>query len=95
MTSGKLSDVYRSADLGASWLELSLAGDSDGGITPSGQGKTHFSFVADVNDPNIIYIGGDTQPEGEPQFPNRIGAVNWTGRLFRGDARIACTGGLQ
>ncbi|MCH5378195.1 MAG: hypothetical protein JJ992_29925, partial [Planctomycetes bacterium] len=32
------------------------------GVNPGGQASSHFSFVADPNDPNVVYIGGDTQP---------------------------------
>ena len=48
-----------------------------------GQGTIHFSIRADPTDPNIVYVGGDRQPL---PFPNSIGAVDFSGRLFRGDA---------
>lgn len=54
-----------------------------------GQGSIHFSLLADPGDPNILYIGGDRQPRANGDtggFPNSIGANNFTGRLFRGDA---------
>ncbi len=54
-----------------------------------GQGNIHFSIVADPNDPNIVYVGGDRQPRTNGDtggFPNSIGAVDFSGRLFRGDA---------
>lgn len=58
-----------------------------------GQGTIHFSLVADPNDPFIVYAGGDRQPGltevsggGGPFFPNSIGANDFSGRLFRGDA---------
>lgn len=56
---------------------------------PGGQGGVHFSVVADPGNPNIVYVGGDRQPRGANdlgQWPNSIGATNFTGRLFRGDA---------
>lgn len=54
-----------------------------------GQGTIHFSIVADIVDPNIVYVGGDRQPRtfGDTgSFPNSIGANDFSGRLFRGDA---------
>lgn len=50
-----------------------------------GQGTIHFSIRADPNNPNVVYVGGDRQPL---PFPNSIGAVDFTGRLFRGDASM-------
>ncbi|MEZ6123004.1 MAG: Calx-beta domain-containing protein [Planctomycetaceae bacterium] len=54
-----------------------------------GQGSIHFSIVADPNNANIVYVGGDRQPRSfgdSGGFPNSIGARNFSGRLFRGDA---------
>ncbi len=54
-----------------------------------GQGGLHFSMVADPNNANIVYVGGDRQPRTNGDtggFPNSIGAQDFTGRLFRGDA---------
>ncbi len=54
-----------------------------------GQGSIHFSMVADPTNANIVYVGGDRQPRtfGDTgSFPNSIGANNFSGRLFRGDA---------
>ena len=48
-----------------------------------GQGTIHFAIRADPTNPNLVYVGGDRQPS---PFPNSIGAVDFTGRLFRGDA---------
>ncbi len=58
---------------------------SEPGAIAGGQGAIHFSIVADPNDPNIVYVGGDRQPL-EFQFPTSIGAIDYSGRLFRGDA---------
>ncbi|WP_158261380.1 MULTISPECIES: Calx-beta domain-containing protein [Pirellulaceae] len=52
-----------------------------------GQGTIHFSIVADPVDPNIVYVGGDRQPL-EFQYPTSIGAIDYSGRLFRGDASL-------
>lgn len=57
-----------------------------------GQGTIHFSIVADPNDPFGVYVGGDRQPRTNGDtggFPNSIGANDFTGRLFRGDASQA------
>lgn len=59
---------------------------------PGGQGAIHFSLVADPNNSNIVYAGGDRQPRGaldQGNWPNAVGATNFTGRLFRGDASLA------
>ena len=59
------------------------------GSTPEevagGQGAIHFSILADPNYPDIVYVGGDRQPL-EFQNPTSIGAIDYSGRLFRGDA---------
>ena len=54
-----------------------------------GQGNIHFSIVADPTNANIVYVGGDRQPRTNGDtggFPNSIGAQDFSGRLFRGDA---------
>ena len=54
-----------------------------------GQGNIHFSIVADPTNANIVYVGGDRQPRtfGDTgSFPNSIGAQDFSGRLYRGDA---------
>jgi len=47
------------------------------------QGAIHLSLFANPNDSNIVYAGGDRQPE----LYGIIGNDNWTARLFRGDRR--------
>jgi len=102
---GQTTGLFRSGNLGASWLEMDLpvthetGGDfgvnprpkEDG--SPAGQGSIHFSILADPLDPNIVYVGGDRQPHANEgiadasfEFPNSIGAMNFSGRLFRGDS---------
>ncbi|MCA9010259.1 MAG: hypothetical protein KDB01_10960, partial [Planctomycetaceae bacterium] len=57
-----------------------------------GQGSIHFSIVADPANANIVYVGGDRQPSAfgdTGSFPNSIGADDYAGRLFRGDAAAA------
>ncbi len=93
-----------SDDHGATWIEMDLPvtqeldGSKQGlnpsendGRVPGSQGFVHFSIEADPLDANIVYVGGDSQPDNDfaiPQFPNSLGATGFTGRLFRGDTSI-------
>jgi hypothetical protein len=92
---GRLAAVFRSGDGGTTWTSMGVPLTSDGtliGAHPGAQGNIHLSIVADPTDANIVYVGGDRQPllneagGGPRRFPNSIGAANFTGRLFRGDA---------
>jgi photosystem II stability/assembly factor-like uncharacterized protein len=92
---GRLAAVFRSGDGGTTWTSMGVPLTNDGvptGAHPGAQGGTHLSIVADPANANIVYVGGDRQPllnelSGGPfSFPNSIGAANFTGRLFRGDA---------
>ena len=56
---------------------------------PGGQGVIHSSIVADPVDTDLVYVGGDTHV-----LPSSIGATQFTGRLFRGDAGISATGAV-
>ncbi len=97
-TNGRLADVFRSADGVTGWTSLGVPTTTEEGavtfgVHAGGQGGTHLSIAADPTDANIVYIGGDRQPyfgEGVPGsqlfFPNSIGANDYSGRLFRGDA---------
>lgn len=95
-SNGRLVDVYRSADGSSSWTALGPPLTTEGtvqhGAHPGGQGRTHFSLVADPTDSNIVYVGGDRQPllnegsGGATSFPNSLGAMDYSGRLFRGNA---------
>ncbi|MCB1606250.1 MAG: hypothetical protein KDI71_04650 [Xanthomonadales bacterium] len=96
----ELVGVFRSADGLSPWTSLGLPttveeGGVAIGIHAGGQGYIHFSIVADPGNSNIVYLGGDRQPEfgaGVPgsklTFPNSIGANDYSGRLFRGDASL-------
>ena len=95
--SGRLAGLFRSGDGGTTWTSMDLprTGPNNVGIHPGGQASIHMSIVADPTDSEIVYIGGDRQPftleEGlpfPPQFPNTIGAENFSGRLFRCDAGL-------
>ena len=79
------------------WTEMDLpvTQESDGGFEglnprekPGGQGGIHFSIIADPNNPNTVYVGGDRQ---DFPFPNAIGANDFSGRLFRGDTTQTAT----
>lgn len=62
---------------------------------PGGQGSIHLSIAGDPRDRNIVYVGGDRQDLnffGEEL--NYLGAQDYSGRLFRGDTRVARTGGV-
>jgi len=61
------------------------------GLHPGGQGSIHLSIAADPNDSNTVYVAGDRQ---DSPFPNFIGARDFSGRLFRGDTRVAPTGAV-
>ncbi len=81
-------------DVGINPVEEEDEGDTEDWPVddPGGQGATHQSLVADPNDPNVVYIAGDRQPMGaddQGSWPNSIGATNYTGRVFRGDASLA------
>lgn len=91
---GQLANVYRSGNAGGAWFRMDLPvtfedgevvglNPEEGEERPGGQGFVHFSIVADPTDPFVVFVGGDRQPN---PFPNSIGAENFSGRLFRGDA---------
>ncbi|MBI5800294.1 MAG: immunoglobulin domain-containing protein [Verrucomicrobia bacterium] len=98
---GQLAGLFFSPDGGTTWTlmdtpQTNEAGGSvgvhpkpkgDGG--PGSQGTIHFSIAADPTTATIVYVGGDRQPAGFNDFfgfPNAIGATDFSGRLFRGDA---------
>ena len=93
---GQVEYIGYSDDLGSSWEQMDLPFTPDGpngesvGLQPrqkaGAQGSIHFSILADPNDPNTVYVGGDRQEtdSGNP-LGNSIGARDFSGRLFRGD----------
>jgi hypothetical protein len=93
----ELQGVFHSSNAGATWVNLGVPttleeGGTTFGIHPGKQGSVNTSFAIDPSAPNLVYIGGDRQPGGggnEPNFPNSIGAEDFSGRLFRGDANAA------
>ncbi|HET7434970.1 MAG TPA: Calx-beta domain-containing protein [Thermoanaerobaculia bacterium] len=93
---GQIAGLFRSGTGGSSWTPLDLPSTVDSGVShglqpdaeheDGGQGATHFSIVADPTNANIVYVGGDRQPDsGNPSvpFPNSVGANTYSGRLFR------------
>lgn len=91
---GELLGVFHSSSEGASWTALGVPATTEGadviGIHPGGQGSLHLSVAIDPVDSNLVYVGGDRQPVGgNGNFPNSLGARDFSGRLFRGDVRIA------
>ncbi len=94
----RLDGVFRSGDGGMSWAEMDLPGTLEPpgstfvGIHPRRRGDQFNSLVADPTDAHVVYIGGNRQPRGAfgtGTFPNSIGANDFSGRLFRGDAALA------
>ncbi len=57
-------------------------------VKPGSQGGIHASILADPFQPTV-YLGGDRQ---DYPFPNYLGALDYSGRLFRGNSGIAPTG---
>jgi len=91
----RLVGFFRSGDGGTTWTAMELPTTNEGaptGIHPGNQGSIHLSLAADPTDANIVYLAGDRQPlfnepiGGPFSFPNSIGAEDFTGRIFRGDA---------
>ena len=109
INAGGLNGLWRSTDQGANWTQLDTPTTNEtgtiiglqprGGQKPGGQGGTHFSIRSDPANPNIVYLGGDRQPQdpgpnnipgdNDDTWPNSIGANNFTGRLFRCNASLA------
>ena len=91
----QLAGILRSANQGGAWTAMDLPQTNEAGTTVGihwgGQCGTNLSVVADPTNDQIVYVGGDVQPN---PFPNSIGATDFEGRLFRGDASIAPTGAV-
>jgi hypothetical protein len=100
-SSGRLAALFHSPDGENNWTGMSLPGLDEGGIHPGGQGAIHLALAANPRNANIVYVGGDRQPAkfvngqetplsdgDEPVWPNAIGAMDYTGRIFRGDSSL-------
>ncbi|MFZ2235087.1 MAG: hypothetical protein WAV67_01800, partial [Dokdonella sp.] len=97
----KLSAVIRSSNGISGWTNLGVptTAEENGarlGIHPGAQGGSNLSIAADPTNSNIVYVGGDRQPyfsEAAPgsgiYFPNSLGALDYSGRLFRGNASLS------
>ena len=104
LNSGQLINggVFYSTNGGTTWTQMDVLQSNtpnpvgtnpsykpDAGM-PGGQGAIHFSIEADPSSNEVVYVGGDRQPNRQEEgtggfFPNSIGAYDYTGRLFRGD----------
>ena len=98
MIGGQARYIGHTDDQGGTWtaMDLPQTPESDGdieGLNPrfkaGAQGYIHFSIRVDPQDADVVYVGGDRQDE---PFPNYIGARDYTGRLFRGNAAVEATG---
>ncbi|MFT4571525.1 MAG: hypothetical protein ACI91F_002416 [Candidatus Binatia bacterium] len=100
---GQLAGLFRSTDGGGTWVEMDQPKTNEDGTDvglnpkpkgdglPGGQGGIHHSLRADPVDSSVVYMGGDRQPRtfGDTgSFPNSIGALDFSGRLFRCDASL-------
>lgn len=63
-------------------------------VKPGGQGAFHLSLLADPNDRNILYVGGDRQDTSGDVLGNFIGAHDFSGSIWRGDATYLSSLGI-
>lgn len=93
---GELSHLFETNDGGTNWQKLDLPETTEAGkrcgIHPGRQGSLHLSIAADPVNHRVVYLGGDRQvsvSEADSQlepWPNSIGALDYSGRLFKVDA---------
>jgi hypothetical protein len=96
---GVVGTISYSDSEGTSWTKMDqvLIPNTDGpddGLHPEkagGQGNVHFSMLSNPEDKNEIFVGGDRQND---PFPNTIGAILYSGILFRGNASVTSTGDI-
>jgi Ca2+-binding RTX toxin-like protein len=94
-----LTGLYRydpsQADADAKWATLTPPSSTEAGLNadqtdlnPSNQAPTHLSLTVDPSNSNILYMGGDTQPQlpspAHPELANSAGVTDWVARIFRG-----------
>ncbi len=94
VSAGRVNAVFRYTAANTTWTSLGLptTTERNGAVfgVSLGQGGLHLSIAADPTNANIVYVGGDRQPcfdEGASVnqcFPNSLGAVDFSGRSFRG-----------
>lgn len=100
--SNELSHLLYSPDDGMNWQLLDLPHTIEFGmrigIHPGRQGDLHLSLATDPVNHTIVYIGGDRQislnelDKTFEQWPNSLGAEDYSGRLFRVDASLPQSG---
>ncbi len=76
-TTGNLQSVFQTTNQGGNWTAMP---NIAGGLHNGGQGVTNFSIVADPNDRDVVFVGGDVQAAINAMSPE------FTGRHFRLDA---------
>lgn len=100
INTGQASGFFRTTNNGTDWAAMDVPFTTENGtqvgLQPrakaGSQGYIHFSMSADPNNSNLVYTGGDRQPDPNNGLdfvasnPNSIGAINYTGRLFSGNA---------
>ena len=93
ISTAALTGVYRSGNGGIDWTALDLPATVEDGVSlgllNNSPSRKLFSITADPSDDNLVYVGGKSQPRPAADWPNSIGANNYTGRLFRIDASLA------
>ena len=108
LIAGQAKYIGFSDDQGDTWkkMDLPLTGEANDKVDglnprfkPGSQGAIHFSIRVDPDQPNIVYVGGDRQnfhkiedEDGNVSYVNSLGARDYSGRLFRGDAAVEPTG---
>ena len=82
-----LIGLFKSSNFGNSWARIPVPTSTDGGevygLHPQGQGNYQFSITVDPTNPNMIYVGGDTQGSLVSRGGNAVGLNQWAGRIFR------------
>ena len=103
LKNGQAQSISYSDNNGGTWTKMDVVqtpndgGDPDGlnpREKPGGQGSIHFALLASPNNKDEVYVGGDRQNTPLGNGLNFIGAEDFTGRLFRGDASVTATGGI-
>ena len=108
LVGGQANYIGFTDDQGGTWTAMDLPltlerEDAVDGLNPrfkpGAQGAIHFSIAVDPGDSDIVYVGGDRQnlhfeflEDGRFLAHNSIGARDYSGRLFRGDAGVPATG---
>ena len=108
LVAGQANYIGFTDDQGSTWTAMDLpltleVGDAVDGLNPrfkpGAQGAIHFSILVDPEDSDRVYVGGDRQnlhfvetEDGNFLALNSLGAFDYSGRLFRGDAGVPATG---